>query len=36
MPEDSALWADYGADNYAAVSFSDIPAEDGRRVWIGS
>jgi fructan beta-fructosidase len=35
VPENSALWADYGADNYAGVSFSDVPAEDGRRVWIG-
>jgi fructan beta-fructosidase len=34
-PEDSALWADYGADNYAGVSYSDIPADDGRRIWIG-
>jgi fructan beta-fructosidase len=26
---------DYGRDFYAAVSWSDIPAEDGRRIWIG-
>ena len=33
---DSApLWADYGADFYASTSFSDIPAPDGRRIWIG-
>jgi fructan beta-fructosidase len=31
----AALWADYGKDFYAAVSWSDIPARDGRRVWIG-
>lgn len=30
-----ALWADYGRDFYAAVSWADVPAEDGRRVWIG-
>lgn len=29
------LWADYGRDFYAAVSWSNIPATDGRRVWIG-
>jgi fructan beta-fructosidase len=33
-PED-ALWADYGKDCYAAVSWSDIPKTDGRRIWIG-
>lgn len=30
-----ALWADYGRDFYAAVSWSDIPPRDGRRLWIG-
>ena len=34
-PNDRALWADYGKDFYAAVSWSDIPRHDGRRVWIG-
>jgi fructan beta-fructosidase len=29
------LWADYGRDFYAAVSWSDIPKEDGRRIWLG-
>ncbi|KGA95998.1 protein SacC [Alkalihalobacillus alcalophilus ATCC 27647 = CGMCC 1.3604] len=29
------LWLDFGKDNYAGVSFSDIPAEDGRRIYIG-
>ena len=29
------LWADYGRDFYAAVSWSDVPARDGRRLWIG-
>lgn len=28
-------WVDYGKDFYAAVSWSDIPKEDGRRLWIG-
>ena len=30
-----ALWADSGADFYAAVSWSDIPKRDGRRLWLG-
>ncbi|GAC1683517.1 MAG: hypothetical protein NVS9B3_01470 [Gemmatimonadaceae bacterium] len=30
-----ALWADYGKDFYAAVSWSDIPRADGRRIWMG-
>jgi fructan beta-fructosidase len=29
------LWADYGADFYAAVSWSDVPRRDGRRLWLG-
>jgi fructan beta-fructosidase len=28
-------WTDYGQDFYAAVSYSDIPASDGRRIWLG-
>lgn len=32
---DTALWADYGADFYAGVSWSDVPKSDGRRVWLG-
>ncbi|WP_123041822.1 GH32 C-terminal domain-containing protein [Cohnella candidum] len=28
-------WTDYGKDFYAAVSYSDIPKEDGRRIWLG-
>ncbi|MCR6097527.1 GH32 C-terminal domain-containing protein [Salipaludibacillus agaradhaerens] len=31
--EDHVLWTDYGADYYAAVSWSDVP--DGRQVWLG-
>ena len=33
--EAGPLWADYGRDFYAAVSWSDVPATDGRRIWIG-
>ena len=29
------LWADYSRDFYAAVSWSDVPRRDGRRLWIG-
>jgi len=32
---EAALWFDYGKDYYAAVSWSDIPKVDGRRLWIG-
>ncbi|MET3545891.1 levanase/fructan beta-fructosidase [Paenibacillus favisporus] len=28
-------WIDYGRDNYAGVSWSDVPAEDGRRLFVG-
>ncbi|MBN8249689.1 MAG: glycoside hydrolase family 32 protein, partial [Verrucomicrobia bacterium] len=30
-----ALWADFGRDFYAAVTWSDVPPRDGRRLWIG-
>ena len=29
------LWIDYGRDNYAGVTFSNIPKADGRRIFIG-
>lgn len=28
-------WVDFGRDNYAGVSWSDLPKADGRRVFIG-
>jgi fructan beta-fructosidase len=28
-------WIDYGKDFYAAQSWSDVPAADGRRLWLG-
>ena len=34
-PSGPALWSDYGGDFYASTSFSDIPASDGRRIWMG-
>lgn len=30
-----AVWLDYGPDNYAGVTFSDIPETDGRRLFMG-
>ena len=33
--KDATLWADFGSDFYAAVSWSDIPKRDGRRLWLG-
>jgi sucrose-6-phosphate hydrolase SacC (GH32 family) len=29
------VWLDWGADNYAGATWSDIPATDGRRLFIG-
>lgn len=28
-------WLDYGRDNYAGVTWSDVPVEDGRRLFLG-
>jgi len=30
-----ARWLDYGKDNYAGVTWSDVPAADGRRIFLG-
>ncbi|MEO0898805.1 MAG: glycoside hydrolase family 32 protein [Bacteroidota bacterium] len=32
---EDALWLDYGKDNYAGVTWSDIPRIDGRRLFMG-
>jgi fructan beta-fructosidase len=29
------VWLDHGRDNYAGVTWSDVPARDGRRLFIG-
>jgi sucrose-6-phosphate hydrolase SacC (GH32 family) len=29
------LWVDHGKDFYASLSFADVPASDGRRIWMG-
>jgi fructan beta-fructosidase len=34
-PKTDTLWIDYGADNYAGVTWSGIPAQDGRRIFLG-
>jgi sucrose-6-phosphate hydrolase SacC (GH32 family) len=34
-PPATTLWVDYGKDFYATLSFSGLPASDGRRVWMG-
>lgn len=33
--KETILWLDYGRDNYAGVTWSDIPEEQNRRVFIG-
>ncbi len=33
--DDATRWVDFGADNYAGVTWSDVPQEDGRRLFIG-
>ncbi|WP_430931344.1 glycoside hydrolase family 32 protein [Saccharicrinis sp. 156] len=33
--DSNTRWMDYGKDNYAGVTWSDIPQEDGRRIFIG-
>jgi len=32
---ESVRWIDYGPDNYAGVTWSGVPAADGRRLFIG-
>ena len=34
-PPTQTRYVDFGADFYAAVSWSDVPRRDGRRVWLG-
>jgi fructan beta-fructosidase len=28
-------WLDYGADNYAGITYNNVPEKDGRRIFIG-
>lgn len=32
---EQGVWLDYGRDNYAGVTWSDLPANDGRRLFLG-
>jgi fructan beta-fructosidase len=32
---EKAVWVDHGRDNYAGICWSDIPASDGRRLFLG-
>ena len=32
---EKAVWLDYGRDNYAGVTWSDVPQKDGRRLFMG-
>ncbi|WP_181308011.1 glycoside hydrolase family 32 protein [Rufibacter sp. XAAS-G3-1] len=34
-PPQTTLWVDHGKDNYAGVTWSNIPASDGRRLFLG-
>jgi fructan beta-fructosidase len=34
-PPETELWLDWGRDNYAGVTWSDVPEEDGRSLFIG-
>ena len=34
--QDTTVWLDYGRDNYAGVTWSDIPQSDGRKLFIRS
>ncbi len=33
--DDKTRWLDYGRDNYAGVTWSNIPDEDGRKIFMG-
>lgn len=35
LNKSGALWIDFGKDNYAGVTWSNIPASDGRKLFIG-
>jgi len=35
LARNKAIWLDYGRDNYAGVTWSNIPESDGRKLFIG-
>ncbi|WP_205502322.1 glycoside hydrolase family 32 protein [Rufibacter psychrotolerans] len=34
-PSPDGIWVDYGTDNYAGVTWANLPKADGRRVFLG-
>ena len=34
-PPTETLWIDYGKDNYAGVTWANVPESDGRRIFLG-
>lgn len=35
LEKNTAVWLDYGRDNYAGVTWSNLPQDDGRNLFIG-
>ena len=35
VQNNQGVWVDYGKDNYAGVTWSDVPTTDGRRIFLG-
>ncbi len=35
LKKENSLWIDYGMDNYAGVTWSNIPDSDGRKLFLG-
>lgn len=35
VPAEHTYWLDFGKDNYAGVTFSNIPKSDGRTIYVG-
>lgn len=35
VEKEKAVWIDYGKDNYAGVTWNNIPSQDGRKLFIG-
>jgi fructan beta-fructosidase len=35
LAREEAVWLDWGRDNYAGITWADIPPADGRRIFIG-
>ncbi len=35
VQNEKAVWLDWGRDNYAGVTWSDVPQKDGRRIFLG-